>query len=112
VNWDAIAASAQNALVRTLSSQRVITYTSAEGHGQVDLTGRALFRERAPRLITLETGEPSVQGEYPTLGVRVADLPGGVCNQRDIVVVDGKSYEVMHKAEDGEGTPDLELREL
>lgn len=115
MGWDDLVAGAQRALTRTLASSRTITYTSSTGLGSVDLTGRALFRPRAPRIITLQSGDNAVQGEYPALGVAVWDLPGGVCAQSDTVNVsgtDGGTFRVANKLEDGEGTLDLELEEI
>lgn len=108
-------AGAQRALTRTLASSRTITYTSSTGLGAVDLTGRALFRARSPRVVTLESGDNVVQGEFPALGVAIWDLPGGVCEQNDTVQVsgtDGGTFRVRNKLEDGEGTLDLELEEI
>lgn len=111
MNWDALVAGAQRALTRTLASSATITYASSQGLGTVDLTGRALFRRHAPRPVQLSSGEVSVQGDYPVLGVRLAELPGSACNQGDRVTVDGQVFEVANKVEDGEGTLDLELQE-
>lgn len=115
MNWDAIVRGARRTLTRALASSSTITYTSVQALGSVDLTGRALFRARAPRIVTLATGEAAVQGEQPELGVSVDDLPGGVCNQNDEVVIvgdGGGTFRVVHKLEDGEGALTLVLEEV
>lgn len=112
MSWDRLVDTAQRTLTRTLASDRTITYTSSQGLGSVALTGRALFRAADPRTITLSSGEPEVQGELPTLGVDLAELPGGVTHQGDTVVVsgaDGGTFTVARKIGDGEGTATLEL---
>lgn len=115
MGFDELVDSAQRVLTRTLASTRTITYTSSQALGSVDLTRRALFRPRAPRVATLAGGENEVQGEVVLLGVALFDLPGGVANRGDTVVVsgtDGGTFRVANKIEDGEGTPDLELEEV